>query len=95
MRWLHINHEGQMWPRTGLFIGTDAAAVHDGAKWVKTRPYRVVALDLVFAVTGFKRREFETAVGRTVVARPRYWIRFSWIRCGKLEVYRGVSPENY
>lgn len=82
MRWLHINHRGQMWPLTGLFIHTKAVRYASG-------------VDLVFAYTRPGRVEWQDRYGhqgRTFVARRRYWIRFSWNPWFKFRVVRGVTP---
>lgn len=79
MRWLHINHDGPMWPRTGLFIHTGKSVYDRG-------------VDLVLAFTGFKARVFEIDFGRsTITSRPRYWVRLSVDRRG-FSMARGVSP---
>lgn len=81
MRWLHINHNGPMWPLTGLFF-------HNG----KTQYARGV--DLVFAFTRPGRvewRETYSGLDRVVAARRRYWVRFSVTRRG-FSMARGVTP---
>lgn len=84
MRWLHINHNGPMWPRVGLFIHTRKASEAVYAPGV----------DLVLAFTRPGRvewRETYSGLDRVVAARRRYWVRFSVTRRG-FSMARGVTP---
>lgn len=85
MRWLHINHDGPMWPLTGFFFHTRKtieAAYAPGVDLVLafTRPGRV------------EWRENYSGMDRVIVARRRYWVRFSWNPWFKFCVVHGVAP---
>lgn len=81
MRWLHINHRGPMWPRTGFFIHTGKSVYDRGVDLVLayTRPGRV------------EWRDTFSGLDRVVAARRRYWVRFSITRRG-FSMARGVTP---
>lgn len=83
MRWLHINHKGAMWPLTGFFIHADRD------KFAAYAP----GVDLVLAFTRPGRVEWkDNFTHRTVVARRRYWVRFSWNPWFRFYMTRGVTP---